>query len=90
MRRACRSSRYLQWKSAYFVYSVVFWVHSLNIGFVNLCFYKQGLQIFSLFTIEKCVFSVFFSILGPQLEHRVCKFVFLHAGLADLGAMYNK
>ena len=45
------------------MYSEAFWVHSLNIGFVNL---------------------------GPQLEHRVCKLVFLHAGLADLGAMYNR
>jgi len=57
------------------------------IGFVNLCFYKQGLQILSLFPIDKCVFSVFCGILDPQLEHRVCKVVLLQTKLADLLAI---
>ena len=28
--------------------------------------------------------------MGPQLEHRVCKFVFLQAGLADFLAIYHR
>ena len=36
------------------------------IGFVNLCFYKQGLQILLLlFVTEKCVFRTFWCILDP-------------------------
>ena len=71
-------------EDAYFAYSVAFWFHSLNIGFVNSCCCQEGLQILLLFAAGQCLSSTFYYTLGPQLEHRVCKFESLQAGLADL------
>ena len=37
-----------------------------------------------------CVFSVFWNVLGLELERGVCRIVFLHAGLADPVAVHRR